>query len=118
MSLQTIAYGNLARGDVLPFMHDVFPESDLPRLSEIVLAAEGLFEIVRVRNDRADYSRTCYVWRQRLNARRDEAVALVGEETVALYDRYLVQSRFGFVSGATELLRVTLKRIDEPRTAR
>jgi hypothetical protein len=37
---------------------NIFPESDLLRLGEIADASEGIFEIVSVRNDRADHKRT------------------------------------------------------------
>ena len=60
MSLQTIAYGKLRRDDPnVKLMSQIFPDSDLPRLEEIVVACDGLFEIVMVRNDRVDYARTC-----------------------------------------------------------
>ncbi|MBL8674002.1 MAG: class I SAM-dependent methyltransferase [Rhodospirillales bacterium] len=109
MSLQTIAYGTLRRDDPnVGLMSQIFPDSDLPRLEEIVLAAEGLFEIARLRNDRVDYARTCETWANNLRARRAEATTLVGREQVARYERYLKLSSYGFWTGNLGLLRLRL----------
>jgi cyclopropane-fatty-acyl-phospholipid synthase len=54
---------------------NIFPESDLPRLGEIADASEGIFEIVSVRNDRADYKRTNHEFRDRLRKNCDAAVS-------------------------------------------
>jgi cyclopropane-fatty-acyl-phospholipid synthase len=115
LSLQTIAYGNSRRADFSPFFaNEVFPESDLPRLQEIAAASDLLFEIESVRNDRAHYERTCVEWRRRLRAHRDEAVAAVGEEVVRRYDKYFQMLAIGFHVGSMGLLRLGMRRIDEP----
>ena len=90
-------------------MSQIFPESDLPQLGEIVAACEGLFEIVAIRNDRMDYSRTCETWAKNLRVRRAEAIALVGPVQVHRYERYLKLSGFGFLTGKLWLLRFKLK---------
>lgn len=121
LSLQTIAYGNLdpnaARNSAGHrfLLHEVFPESELPTLAEIVDAADGLFEFVTLRNDRDDYRRTCRVWFDRLMARRAEATPLVGETVVARYLRYLKLSATLFHYGQTALYRIAFRRLDEPR---
>lgn len=113
LSLQTIAYGKLRRDDPnVKLMSQIFPDSDLPRLEEVVVACEGLFEIVMVRNDRIDYARTCEQWANNLRARRKEAIALVGPEQVARYERYLKLSAYGFWTGNITLLRFTLRPIE------
>jgi cyclopropane-fatty-acyl-phospholipid synthase len=109
LSLQTIAYGRLRRDDPnVKLMSQIFPDSDLPRLEEIVAAAEGLFEIARLRNDRADYARTCETWANSLRERRAEAIALVGKEQTQRYERYLKLSSYGFWTGNLWLLRLRL----------
>jgi cyclopropane-fatty-acyl-phospholipid synthase len=116
LSLQTISYENSRREDFSQFYSDeIFPESDLPRLSEIAEASERLFEIVSLRNDRAHYARTCREWLSRLKANRAEAAQLVGEEIVKRYEKYLQLSTIGFHIGTMGLLRITLQRIDKPR---
>lgn len=111
MTLQTIAYGdpedNVPAG---PLVEDIFPESELPRLPEILTAANGLFEIELYRNDRRDYGRTCELWAANLKARRLEAVHLVGKEQTRRYERYLKFAAWGFWSHRLHLLRFRMKR--------
>lgn len=116
MSLQTISYENSRREDFSKFYgEEIFPESDLPRLSEIAEASERIFEIVALRNDREDYEHTCRAWLSRLKANRVAAVQLVGEQAVKRYEKYLQFSTIGFHLGTMGLLRITLRRIDKPR---
>ena len=116
ISLQTIGLGSTDRGVERQFVaENIFPESDLPRLGEIADASEGIFEIVSVRNDRADYQRTNQEFRARLRENWDAAVILVGEETVRRFDKYLRISAAGFSRGTTNLYRITLRRLAHPR---
>ena len=110
LSLQTIAYANMSRSDANSFMQqEIFPDADLPTLTEIVSAADGLFEVQSVANGRLDYAWTCEQWAQRLRARREEANALVGEDVVARYERYLKMSAIGFRMNKICLLRLVLR---------
>jgi len=121
LSLQTIAYGNSNREESQAAPHypfllgEIFPETDLPTLSAILAAADGLFEIVTLRNDRKDYERTCLVWLERLLARRREAVAVTDEAVAARFARYLKLSAILFHEGHTHLLRVAFRRLDRRR---
>jgi cyclopropane-fatty-acyl-phospholipid synthase len=121
LSLQTIAYGNLDPDEARHspghrfLLHEIFPETELPTLSEIVRAGDGLFEFVTLRNDRDDYRRTCRVWFNRLMARKADALERVGEEVVARYLRYLKLSATLFNYGQTALYRIAFRRLDEPR---
>jgi len=110
LSLQTIGYANMSAADASPFMREqVFPDADLPTLAEIAAAAERVFEIVAVRNDRLDYAWTCEQWARRLRAARPEAVRVAGPEAVARYERYLKLSALGFRMGKICLLRLVLR---------
>jgi cyclopropane-fatty-acyl-phospholipid synthase len=114
LSLQTISYENSARSDFSPFFAEhIFPESDLPRLSEIAIASDRLFEVVSLRNDRMHYARTMNEWRKRLRARREEAVAMVGEPVVERYDRYLQLCAIGFHVGTMGLLRIAFRSLKQ-----
>jgi cyclopropane-fatty-acyl-phospholipid synthase len=116
MTLQTIAYGNVSKEELSQFVEkDIFPESDLPRLTDIARASDGYFEIVALRNDRKDYERTNRAWLTSLRANRAEAVKLVGEQNVARYEKYLALFIIGFHTGTMNLLRITLRRNDKPR---
>ena len=116
MSLQTIAYGNCRKEDMSKFiLDDIFPESDLPTIADIAKGSEQIFEIVALQNDREHYERTLKVWLQRLKANKKEAVKLVGEEVVAKYEKYLSFCIIGFHIGTIDLLRISMRRIDNPR---
>jgi cyclopropane-fatty-acyl-phospholipid synthase len=115
MSLQTIGLGAVNRGTEGQFIaENIFPESDLPRLGEIADAAEGIFEIVSVRNDRADYKRTNHEFRARLRKNWNAAVSLVGEETARRFEKYFRISAVGFGLGTTNLYRLTFRRLARP----
>ena len=117
LSLQTISYENSRREDFSQFYADeIFPESDLPRLADIATASERLFEVVALRNDRHHYARTLRAWQKNLKENRAAAVALVGENVVSRYEKYLQFSTIGFHVGTMGLLRITLQRIDKPRS--
>ncbi|WP_236794638.1 cyclopropane-fatty-acyl-phospholipid synthase family protein [Amycolatopsis sp. GM8] len=110
LSLQTIAYANMAREDASEFMQqEIFPDADLPTLAEITAAAEGVLEVHSGQNGRLDYAWTCEQWAQRLRARRAEAEALVGAEIVRRYERYLKLSALGFRMGKICLYRLVLR---------
>lgn len=111
--LQAIAYGRAGPQDFDSFIADsIFPESDLPRLSELLEAADGIFEVVSLRNDRADYVLTLKSWLSRLKRQRVQACALVGDTVVKRFEDYLRLSWHMFASGACDLHRIILRRID------
>jgi cyclopropane-fatty-acyl-phospholipid synthase len=115
LSLQSFAYGGVrSREDVRNskatrfLAAEIFPETDPPRLADIATAAEGVFEIERLSNDRKDYAHTCREWLRRLRANREKAVAIVGEEVFSRFNRYLQLSTIGFDTGHLALYRITL----------
>lgn len=115
MTVQTIAYGNISAAQRSGFVeHEIFPESDLPFLAEVAEASHWLFEITAVRNDRGHYARTAREWLRRLRARRAEALALVGPDMVAKYEKYLGLFVIGFHTGTMDLLRFTFRRNNKP----
>lgn len=124
LSVQTIAKGDVpvdrqGMRDILLIVKRMFPESELPNPADVLLASEGRFEVVSMRNDRLDYARTCRAWLSALRARREEAVALAGEETVNLYTEYLEACVRQFQRGHAVLLRFGLRRVEaKPPTGR
>lgn len=118
-SIQTIGYGNSGPEDYDEFIaSEIFPETDLPRIAELAEAVERIFEIVELRNDRSDYVRTLDAWAARLRENRAAAVALAGEATVVRFQRYLKLASHMFRSGACDLIRLSLRRIDQPKARR
>jgi cyclopropane-fatty-acyl-phospholipid synthase len=112
MSLQTISYGSMNRKEASAFINnEIFPASDLPRLAELAAAADGIFEVSLVRDDRLHYARTFQAWANNLRLHRAEATALVGEDVTKRYERYLKQSSIGFYMGKIGLLRLSLRPI-------
>jgi cyclopropane-fatty-acyl-phospholipid synthase len=123
MALQTIGKGEVpldgqGMRDVVFLSRHIFPESDIPRLSEIVTATEGLFEVESVRNDRRHYVRTCGAWLERLEANRGRAEAVVGAGTVDVYGEYMRASIRQFDAGMAALLRIALRRVEPGGGAR
>jgi cyclopropane-fatty-acyl-phospholipid synthase len=112
-SLQTITYENADRSEFSQFFaENIFPESDLPHLAEIIETSRGLFEIEMLRQDRAHYARTARAWLSRLKAHRAEAEALVGARMVETYNVYLGLLVVGFHTGKMNLARIAMRRSD------
>ncbi|CAL9523612.1 Cyclopropane mycolic acid synthase 2 [Streptomyces sp. enrichment culture] len=117
LALQTNVKGNnVVMGrttvrDQLFIMEMIFPESEIPALSEVIHASERQFDVVSLRNDAPHYSRTLREWHRRLISRRIEAVALVGEETTAHYERYLSSAADHFDRRHLGLARITFEKV-------
>jgi cyclopropane-fatty-acyl-phospholipid synthase len=117
LALQTIVNGNNTHldrrmtRDLLFVVDKIFPESQLPWPSEMIEASERLLDVVRIRNDADHYARTCATWLASLRARRDDAVAIVGEEAVREYERYLQTSVDAFNRRHIGLMRVVFERV-------
>jgi cyclopropane-fatty-acyl-phospholipid synthase len=119
LSLQTIGYEDFdpGSGRVAAFFTDeVFPESSLPQLADIVVAAESSFRILALRNDGGQYLHTLLLWQRRLEAARPAAMAIVDRSTYRRYIRYLRASRAMFDRRITTLYRIVLERRPEPLT--
>jgi cyclopropane-fatty-acyl-phospholipid synthase len=115
-ALQMISYGSAPAGSLDSFIaQDIFPESDLPALSEVIEASEGLFSLERQHNDRAGYVRTLRSWLAALKQQRLASRALIGSETVTKFEAYLRMSWFMFENGHCDLHRLTFRRIDDAR---
>jgi cyclopropane-fatty-acyl-phospholipid synthase len=118
LSLQTIAYEDAApsAGPVATFFStSVFPESSLPFLSDIVVAAEPWFRVVSLRSDPEQYSRTLLLWQRRLELATEQALAMVGRDTFRHYVRYLRLSRASFDRRDCTLYRLVLEKRERRR---
>jgi cyclopropane-fatty-acyl-phospholipid synthase len=86
--------------------HYVFPDGELLPFAEVVKEAETAgFETRDVESLREHYMLTLRRWLSRLEARHEEAAALVGEETYRVWRLYLAGSAHGFASGAIGLMQ-------------
>ncbi|AIP18684.1 class I SAM-dependent methyltransferase [Burkholderia pseudomallei] len=118
LSLQTMGYGDVPRErrhSDLFIAREVFPESDLPYLADIVRACEMLFEVELVRNDRHDYVKTMRAWFENLRAHRREALELAPLNVVERYERLYRTMSYSFDLGAFVLYRITFRRIEPNR---
>jgi cyclopropane-fatty-acyl-phospholipid synthase len=92
----------------------VFPDGDIPPLPIMLGAAESAgFEIRDVENLRKHYALTLHHWLRRLEARRDEALAFVSEETYRVWRLYLAGSAHGFRRGHLAVYQTLLTKLDE-----
>ena len=112
LSLQTIAYEDFDPSTPIasPFFSEIFPESGLPQLGDIIDGAEDSFRVLSLRSDREQYSQTLRLWQRRLESDQARACQLVGRQTYRRYVRYLRLSRAMFERRACTLYRLVLER--------
>jgi len=112
LSLQTIVYERHHEDNPNNFVKEIFPESDLPRLSDILKASEQSFEIINIRNDRIHYQKTLQAWYKKLVIAKDEIIDKYGEELYKKYHAYLGIFVIGFKTGTVNLSRICMQKID------
>lgn len=113
LSLQTIAHGCVneqKRAQTSRLSSSVFPGSELPRLQEIIAAAEDVLKIEKVVNHARDYEHTCKLWKNNLKRNRERAIALHGEDVYRHYVDYLQGSEFGFALENLALYRIVFEK--------
>ncbi|MFJ8623310.1 class I SAM-dependent methyltransferase [Kitasatospora sp. NPDC093550] len=97
--------------DDLKFLQrEEFEGCHIPRLPELAAGLDGLFEVTEIRNEPESFARACRAWLQLLAARRDEAVAMTDETTVARFERYLDIFAYTLEDHIFNNFRVTLTR--------
>lgn len=86
LSLQTMTWGDAGASerDMIK-IHDIFPESDLPEIAEVVEAANPYFELRAMENRPEDYAMTLAAWADGLKRNRERATEIVGEERFNFY---------------------------------
>ena len=117
LSLQSIAYEDFdpASGTESRFFtEEIFPESSLPVLPDVVAASDPWFGIVALRSDAAHYEHTLHLWQRRLQEAERRAVDLVGRDVYRRYLRYLRVSRGLFDRRVCTLYRISLERRPSP----
>ncbi|MEM6887456.1 MAG: class I SAM-dependent methyltransferase [Pseudomonadota bacterium] len=86
LSLQTMTWGDakeVERDHIK--IHDIFPESDLPEIAEVVEAANPYFELMSMENRPDDYAATLAAWGDALHQNREHAINIVGLERFSFY---------------------------------
>lgn len=84
----------------------IFPGGALDDIGHTVSEMElAGFEVHDVEGWRMHYARTCRLWSERLAARKDEAIALVGEDKYRIYIAYLSGCSIAFERGTARLFQ-------------
>ncbi len=84
----------------------IFPGGALDDIGHTVAEMElAGFEVQDVEGWRMHYARTCTLWCERLMARKDEAIALVGEAKYRIYIAYLAGCAIAFERGTARLFQ-------------
>jgi cyclopropane-fatty-acyl-phospholipid synthase len=91
----------------------VFPDGQLVRIDQLAqMALRTGFEIRDVESLREHYARTLQTWVKRLEARKEEAVAMVGEDTYRIWRLHMGGASAGFASGRLTIHQMLLARPD------
>ena len=90
-------------------MDEIFPGGDLPKFDVVPkFAAKAGFEMTRAQRLRLHYARTLEIWAEKLEARKDEAIALQSKEVYDRYMKYLTGCAGLFRDGYTDICQYTL----------
>jgi cyclopropane-fatty-acyl-phospholipid synthase len=105
-------------GTTAPFIRKyIFPGGYVPALSEVFAALERTATWCDdCENLRLHYYWTIKHWREAYDARRDEAVAMMGDRFCRMWDFYLALAELGFLNGSNFVFQMLLsaKRDDVP----
>jgi cyclopropane-fatty-acyl-phospholipid synthase len=92
----------------------IFPGAELDHIGHTVQVMESCgFEIHDVEGLRRHYARTCRLWHDRLTARREQAIALVGPERYRMWVAYLAGVTIGFEYGPLHVFQTVATRQGE-----
>ena len=92
---------------------EIFPGGRLPAVEDIEkLAADSGFKLERVHLLQQHYARTLDMWAANLEAKHDEAVALMDQATYDKYMKYLTGCADFFRRGVTNIGQFTLVKGD------
>ncbi|CAJ1585678.1 cyclopropane mycolic acid synthase family methyltransferase [[Mycobacterium] wendilense] len=88
---------------------EIFPGGQLPAVEDIEkLAADSGFNLERTHLLRPHYARTLDMWAANLEAKKDEAIAMQGQEVYDRYMKYLTGCADFFRRGITNVGQFTL----------
>jgi len=92
-------FGKISPGKKLILKY-IFPGSELDHIGHTLQVTESCgFDVHDVEGLRLHYANTCRLWYERLEARRDQAVEMVGLERYRLWAAYLAGVSVAFENG-------------------
>ena len=87
----------------------IFPGGELDDLGNTLAKMEQTgFEVQDVEGWRMHYQLTTKLWCERLTARKEEAIAIVGEETYRIWVAYLAGCSLAFMRGSARLYQTVV----------
>ena len=110
VSLQFIGWMDVATENEtqnLPAL--LFPDSNLPRVGEVLATCDSRFHVMGLENVPDDYARTLRVWLSRLSAKQEALTASHGKGLVRDHIRAFRRFILGFETGALGLYRLSLR---------
>lgn len=91
----------------------IFPDGELVPIGEMLSYAEHAgWEVRDVESLREHYARTLRLWRQRLEARREEAQRIVGEQKYRVWRLYLAGTAYSFAHEQSSIYQSLLAKPD------
>jgi cyclopropane-fatty-acyl-phospholipid synthase len=100
-----------ARPEQRALQRYIFPGGELDDIGNtIALMEQAGFEVHDVEGWRWHYAQTTRLWCERLYARRNEAVALVGEPTTRIWLAYLAACSLAFQRGSARIFQTLCSR--------
>jgi cyclopropane-fatty-acyl-phospholipid synthase len=91
--------------------HYVFPHGELPHISLVLREMSGAgFETADVESLRRHYALTCQEWARRLEQKREQAVAAVGDKRYRIWQVYLAGCAHGFEHGWMNIYQVLARK--------
>jgi cyclopropane-fatty-acyl-phospholipid synthase len=95
-------------GDISEFIEKyVFPGGQLVHLCKVIeLASSNGFDVADVECWRSHYARTLWQWVERLDAHREAAVGIVGDERYRIWRIYMAGSAHAFARGWISIYQV------------
>ena len=100
-----------ARAEQRALQKYIFPGGELDDIGNTLRAIERHgFEVHDVEGWRKHYARTTELWCERLATRKDEAVALVGEQTYRIWIAYLAGCSLAFNRGSARIFQTLVSK--------
>jgi cyclopropane-fatty-acyl-phospholipid synthase len=100
-----------ARAEQRALLRYIFPGGELDDIGHTVAMLEqARFEVHDVEAWRDHYALTTRLWCERLSARREEAIALVGEEIYRIWVAYLAGCSLAFRRGSVNIYQTVASR--------
>ncbi|OBF37823.1 SAM-dependent methyltransferase [Mycobacterium sp. ACS1612] len=92
-------------------MDEIFPGGRLPQVQQVRdHATRAGFDVTRVQALRPHYARTLDIWAAKLEANRDEAIALTSDAVYQRYMKYLTGCADLFRTGRTDVCQFTCEK--------